>query len=125
MRVLWIVLLSAGMAGCEVLGLGKSCYSELVYGVGVSIVDASTGLPITHGTGKVVVSEGAYADSVVFTEDERCSNTAALAGERPGVYTVEVVLDGYRRFIESDVRVRDGECHVSTAHVVARMQPDP
>jgi hypothetical protein len=107
------------------MGLGETCSSELVYGVAVSIIDSTTGLPVTRGAGKVVVRDGTFADSVVFTEVERSSNTAALAGERPGLYTVEVVLDGYRTFIESGVRVRDGACHVTTADVTALMQPDP
>jgi hypothetical protein len=46
-----------------------------------------------------------------------------LAHERPGVYEVSVEAPGYQLWQLSDLRVRDGECHVRTAELTALLQP--
>jgi hypothetical protein len=47
-----------------------------------------------------------------------------LAHEQSGTYEVTVEAQGYSLWQRTGVRVRDGECHVQTAELTARLQPE-
>src|SRR5687767_5580573 len=110
--ILWLPFLFA-LAGCELLGIGRACSGISVPGISVNVVDSVTGGPIATGV-SVIATDRAYGDTVR-------SGIARLAYDRPGTYTVEVTANGYSRWVQSAVVVRqdDEKCHVRTVDLVA------
>ena len=81
----------------------------------VVIRDSGSGLPAAEGaTG--FVRDGSYVDSL-RTYGGNLSLRAA--NERPGVYTVVVLKDGYQTWQKQGVRVGRDECHVKTVSLNA------
>jgi len=110
--VLGITLLVGGCGlGTEVL-----CTTEVVPSLRIEVVDSITGDPITDSV--VWVRDGAYQDTLPSFE-----GTAWGPDERPGTYEVHVEKADYAQWIRSQVRVTQGECHVETRELVARLQP--
>lgn len=77
----------------------------------------------------VIVTDGVYSDTLtagVLIPDaagrELIPKTVAGAHERAGTYQIHVSVPGYRTWIRSRVKVNDGECHVQTRLIVARLQ---
>ena len=130
-RVTVGLLLASMMAGCGILD-PTVCTTEARPAIQVDVLDSISGSPV-RGPIRVVASDGsemfefdsqdivlsptADPDTVVF-------GPFYLAHERPGTYDVAVEAQGYRMWQRTGVRVRDGECHVQTADLMALLQPD-
>lgn len=118
------VLLSGLMAlgGCNGL-LPTACTMEARFAVQVRVLDAATGAPAAEGA-KLVVREGAYADSTTGFP-----GTAEIAAgiEETGTFDVLVRKAGYRDWTRQDVRVtRAGSCDkVQTARLTAELERAP
>jgi hypothetical protein len=119
MRSIVVPALAALLAaGCSEL-IGGDCTTDVRPAVAVQLRDARTGA-ILAGPATAVARDGAFADSV---QVGALDSEAWLAQERPGVYDVTVRKAGYREWTRTGVRVRDGECHVRTVHLVAELAP--
>jgi hypothetical protein len=115
------MLLAAGtllMAGCIEIGDPVACTADFRYGILVEVRDAGTDLPLAGARG--AVHDGAYVDSLRSWGN---SSAFAAAGERAGVYLVEVQKSGYQPWTANNVVVTRDECHVRQVQVVARLQP--
>ena len=111
-------------SGCRLLDKERVCTLELRSGVSVSVRDSTTGAFAASGA-KLVVRDGAYADSVSLPATPGATDAMSLggAGERPGVYSLTVTKPGYRDWVKTGVRVTKGDCHVNTVALTALLQP--
>ena len=124
--------LSLLSVGVVILGLAVSacgdpveppigCTEQFVYGIGIQIVDATSGAQRAAGS-TLTVREGAYEEVVTQVWG---NNTMVAAGERAGTYTVTVVRDGYQTWSQFDLEVGENECHVIPVTLLAELQPTP
>ena len=120
-------LLTAWIAACDVGG-PVACTGSVEPAVVVEIRDARTGVPLAERAAGAV-REGAFVDSLTpyafLGSDPSSMYSRRAANERPGRYEVEVQLAGYLPWAAGDVRVADGQCHVRTVTLQARLQPAP
>jgi hypothetical protein len=108
--------------------LAAICTLSFDPAVEVEVRDERTGALLTPRA-TVVVSDGVYSDTLkprILIPDENnrelIAMTVAGAGERAGTYRVRVLVPGYHVWIRSGITVSDGECHVQTRKVSARMR---
>ena len=100
-------------------GLGTACTTEARPAISITPVDALTGDTI-RAAGTATVRDGAFVETQ--------SNTPplppgfSLAYERAGTYDITVDVPGYRQWTREEVRVRRGECHVTTLVITARLE---
>jgi hypothetical protein len=115
--------------GCSDWFGPKMCTMDIHPAIEVTVRDAASGAWIAgQATGWAI--DGSYRDSLRFgrgfSENGAMVWTALRgADERPGTYRVEITAPGYAPWLRDDVRVRDGECHVSSVGLDARLQPLP
>jgi hypothetical protein len=113
-------------AGCNLFG-PRDCTMDMHPAIEVEVRSAEAGAWLANdATG--VVTEGAYSDSLRPSRGTSVNGGMlwmALRGadERPGTYRVEVSVPGYVPWVRENVRVRDGECHVGSVGLEARLQP--
>jgi hypothetical protein len=99
--------LATSTACHDVLTGGRACTAILVFGLNVSVKDASTGERICDAT--VVAVDRSYTE-VLQRAPGGCGYFGAP--ERPGSYEVRVSRDGYQPVVVRAVRVESDECHV-------------
>ena len=103
------VSLFAVACGNPLLGPWTACTAILIYGLNVTVVDASTGERICDAT--VLAVDGAFTGAFErFAFSPACSY--AGAPERRGTYEVRVTKEGYQPAVVRNVRVDADECHV-------------
>lgn len=117
-RFAWLPLVLA-VAGCDILG--HSCTDDFRFGLLVIVVDSASGGLITPERFTLILSEGSFVDSTTVT-NQTISNPVALAGERPGVYRLEIRATGFRNWAQDGIRVTEDECHVRPVELRARLQ---
>jgi hypothetical protein len=117
-----VALLSGLMLlGCN--SIAAPCDTSQRAGIALSIRDSVTQGPVLVDSIQIVVSDGAYSDTVQFTNVRPDPVTElSLALERPGLYKVEIRAAGYVLWTRSSIGVEDGRCHVRTADVDALLQ---
>jgi hypothetical protein len=102
------VCLTAAACGNPLLG-PRACTAVLIYGLNVTVVDASTGERICDAT--VLAVDGTFTGTFErFGSPPACSY--AGAPERRGTYEVRVTREGYQPAVARNVRVDADECHV-------------
>lgn len=121
-RVAFLLVVSAGLSGCESLGLGRACTDEPVAGIMLTVVDSASGEQLEFGEVTVLVRDGTYRDSVSIPESGAPA-VFLLASDRPGTYEVSVTADEYEDWASGSVVVVEDACHVRTVEVLARLQP--
>lgn len=111
------------IAVCD--GIVAPCTDEARFGISVEVVDAATGGPVLSASIFAAARDGAYADSVRFSNADRPDPVTALgfAVERDGVYDLEITATGYSSWNRGGVRVSGGRCHVETVRLTASLQP--
>ena len=111
------------LTACDLFGLDdRSCTDEYVYGIRIDVLDAVTSQPIDSAL--VTVIDGSYRESVhtrILSTGEALG--AGLAGERPGIYNVQVDKEGYTRWRQLGVVVPAGTCHVHGSYLKALLLP--
>lgn len=127
---------SAAVGLLTTIGLAVACVDPPVTfcnfvgypAISVSVRDAATDAPIGAGSTLVLV-DGSFVDSVTVPEGALSQNAMPLmtprSMERRGRYQVTVRRAGYQDWRRSDVLVREGDCHVFTMHLIARLQALP
>lgn len=86
---------------------GFICTEEFVYGLQVTVNDASTG----SGLADVVIT----AREPGYSEILQATGTVGVyvgAGEREGSYTLTVEREGYQTVVTDVITVTSDECHV-------------
>jgi hypothetical protein len=117
-----LVLVAPLLAGC----IEGPCTLSVEWAVLVEIRDAVTGTPIAE-LARGSVRDGSYVDSLRphGTLDGVLLPCRAAASEREGIYTVEVVHEGYVTWQRASVRVGGDDCHVETVTVKANLESAP
>ena len=126
----WAAILAAAgvLTGCRD-PLGQPvCTASWDPGVVVEMRDARTGAPIADAA-RGSVRDGAYVDSLrpygSLGPAPGTLYSRSAAHERVGIYSVEVLRDGYLPWTAEGVRVTRGVCHVRTQTLRADMTPVP
>ena len=99
---------------------GIACTEILVYGLNVTVTDASDGTVLTTDV-IVTAEEGTYSEVLTLIDDSFIG-----AGERPGDYQITVVAEGYATETTGTISVEltDDECHVIPEVVAIAIQPN-
>jgi hypothetical protein len=118
-RLLGVSLLTIGSV---LTACGGDCTAILLPGIRVTIVDGATGNPFA-GDVTVTVTDGSYTETVSPAPVPAGPRVSHLAGERPGIYRVEVQAPGYVTWVKTNVRVNQGDCHVETVDLTAELEP--
>jgi hypothetical protein len=114
------------LAGCNLSPTETACTADIRPAIEVTIRDAGSGEYLAaQATG--AVTDGAFRDTLRLSSGRRVDGvmiwqTRSGAAERPGTYRVEVTAPGYAPWVREGVRARDGECHVGTVGLDARLQ---
>ena len=119
-----VVFVSAafGVAGCD---YPTACLMNIEPAIEVEVRDAATGGPAATGA-RGTVTDGDFVDSLRLSRrDDSGWFSMRAADERPGTYDVRLENPSYKTWERSGVRVRDGECHVRTVQLEARLEPSP
>ena len=96
------------------------CTQEFVYGLHVTVFDASSSLPLAEGI-QVKALDGIYQENLFnFSGQE---NTFYGAGERIGIYTITVSKEGYQTYTSSPITVTRNVCHVIPQSLTVNLQP--
>ncbi len=122
--ILSFILLFAG-CGEDTSEEGIVCTADIVPGLVVEVRDANTDAPLAENA-IVVITTDNYSETLVVYELEGpdISSAYSLAGafERPGIYDIDLTLDGYSSWSRTDVEVTSGICHVGTVRFTARLE---
>jgi len=95
-----------------------SCTDEFVYGLNITLKDATTSLAITEDV-TVTAHDNDYEEELMTYG----MNSFYGAGERPGNYIIEVIADGYEAYTSGVIQVDAGECHVIPESLEIVLQP--
>lgn len=96
---------------------GLICTDQFVYGIHVVATDSITGAPVSSGlTG--TVREGSFSEPMMTFD-----SLLFGAGERQGVYQVDVAAAGYADWTGGPVTVDHDGCHVVPVNLTARLMP--
>jgi hypothetical protein len=123
-RLALIAAASLGLTAC--VGPFEPCDDVGNFGVKVTVVDSVSGrTPALGSTAFLILTEGTYTETAQASV--QIANTplvVAGALERPGTYSLEVRMTGYRDWTTTGVRVQEeGRCdNVKTVNLTARMQ---
>lgn len=123
-RVLLLALLS-GVTGCNLIS--AACPATVDRAIDVDVTDARTGAWVARGA-VGSIQDGTYVDSLrevgwLGIPPNDTSTTLGAGLGRPGRYEVHVVREGYRPWLRSGVRAREGPCGVETTRVRAELEP--
>ena len=118
-----VVFLVVLLAGCDVIGIGRECTDELRFGLNVNVVDEATGNTIRNVPITATARDGSFVETHTVTySDGGPVFPLSFAGERAGIYTVEVSAPGYVAWSQSNIRVREDGCHVQPVTITARLR---
>ena len=113
-----IVTAVMALSGCRLFD--RVCTTDIQPGIVVtSVRDAVSGATLPDPRG--AVRDGAYMDSLRVWH----SGQLAAAFERPGMYDIEVVHEGYLPWTRANVRVRDASCHTEKVFLDANLTAVP
>ena len=107
-------------AGCPIDGV--PCTELYAYGLTVRLSDAATGDPISGAT--LVLTEGAYVETMQELSAEFNPGAYVGAGERPGRYTLTVQAEGYQSTVIEDIVVIADICHVIGRALDVELSPN-
>jgi hypothetical protein len=127
MRLSPVVIVALGVAGLgcwkaespQDPGGGVVCTAQYVYGLSVTVHDKATGQRLCDA--EVVAVSGSYRETLqTYGPAASCDYTGA--GERPGVYDIQVSRAGFQVGTAPAVRVGADECHVIPARVTVQLE---
>ncbi|HEX7117278.1 MAG TPA: hypothetical protein VF212_00720 [Longimicrobiales bacterium] len=111
-----------GLTGCE-LGIGPAlCTTDAPPSFEVTVLDDATGENLAPDA-IVWVRDGAFVDTLVVDVDVDSVYYGFF--DRSGTYEVVAEHEGYVDWRRTGVEVEDGECHVITRELTARLTPAP
>lgn len=110
-----LVAASSSLAACEV---GMSCSTQYVFGLVVTVRDATTQVPLTTAT--VTLVDGAWREALTA---QPLDTVYRGAGEREGTYAITVSAPGYRTSAARTVTITGDECHVQPVSITVDLTP--
>lgn len=114
--------------GCDLPSETMACNREARPAIGVYVRDSLSGQLIGSGA-TVIFVDGSFVDSTMVPAGDPLWDphpiTTQRTFERPGRYQVTVRRAGYSTWVQSNVVVVRGECHVETVLLTARLVPNP
>lgn len=122
---------TAVFAGSSVLALGACarvsdpvvCPAWIPPSVIVTVQDSVTGANLTAGSTLVLREGAAVADSVTAETQPFPVQSRALGMGATGTFSLTVRHEGYREWVKSGIKVKQGACGAETVGVEARLQP--
>ena len=123
-RVLVLPAVLCCLAACDSPDSPIFCSDSVEPAIEVRVRVSESGLPAAEGaTG--YVQEGSYLDSLQTYgfDGQGVPLSFRAADERPGVYTVVVIKEGYVTWKKERVHVWNDECHVLTVTLSADLVP--
>lgn len=114
------LLVLAALTACWAPFDPTVCTLEARPSFAVTVEDSVSGADLAPEA-TVWVREGAFVDTLLPAPGGVYSG----AHERPGTYEVVAEHPDYLDWHRTGVRVREGECHVITREITARLAPRP
>ena len=97
-----------------------ACTQEFVFGLNVTVRDATDNTVLTEGI-TVTATEGTYIEELTLFPG---FDVFVGAGERAGIYLIEVTSDNYQTYTSDPVTVEADICHVIPEAVEILLQPN-
>lgn len=120
MRKIAVAVMAAfGASGCGDEPSPVVCTAIAVAALNVTVVDASTNVPICDA--EVVVTDGGFRETLPVFPSSGADCRYSGPFERPGTYEITVRRAGYPTAVQSGVRVTADECHVIGVPVTVRL----
>ena len=116
--LLFLVIFSCSLEGTDPEEF--VCTEEFVYGLQVTVRDITTNDPITNNI-TVIAKDGTYEEQL---ENMEGTIFYVGAGERPGIYIIEVTSPDYEDYTSETITVFSDPCHVVTQRVEIMLQPN-
>lgn len=93
---------------------GYSGICDDSYQPGIEIVIKNQNGEFISGDVTAVVFEGNYIDTLTELSSSHSGQVLSLGGayERPGVYALIIMSDLYATYTDTNIIVRNGDCHV-------------
>jgi len=130
MRLLCLFILTTQLTSCtsvesEYESDPIACTADYVYGIRVNLNDSISGEPISTCDVSYSITEGAYIETNEFIGGTSCENITFIqgAGERSGVYDVDIEKLGFEPWESIGVIVNGGYCHVEPVVLEAFLVP--
>ena len=95
------------------------CTDQLVYGLNVIVLDASTGNPIFQDI-EVKAVDGTYQEILELVPGLEYAFVGA--GERAGNYVVTITKAGYQTYTSAPIVLTRDECHVIPQSLTVNLQ---
>ena len=95
------------------------CTDQLVYGLNVIVLDASTGNPIFQDI-QVKAVDGTYQEILELVPGLEYAFVGA--GERAGNYVVTITKAGYQTYTSAPIVLTRDECHVISQSLTVNLQ---
>ena len=95
------------------------CTDQLVYGLNVIVLDASTGNPIFQDI-QVKAVDGTYQEILELVPGLEYAFVGA--GERAGNYVVTITKAGYQTYTSEPIVLTRDECHVIPQSLTVNLQ---
>ncbi|WP_406685414.1 hypothetical protein N1F78_06725 [Seonamhaeicola sp. MEBiC1930] len=118
--IIVLFVLALNLTGCKSDDdmNGIVCTLEYVYGLNITLIDASNFNKITDDV-TVVVTDGAYEETLTLGIDSFYG-----AGERAGMYVITVTSSNYQTYVSDPIEVSADECHVIPEVMEFTLQPN-
>lgn len=89
-------------------GCSSDCIGLGTFGFVVTVVDSISNQP-PNGQAEVSISAGDYSERLI--RQQIANPPVYTGGNREGVFTLRVTVDGYQPYVQRDLRVRsEGQC---------------
>ncbi|WP_204336068.1 carboxypeptidase-like regulatory domain-containing protein [Leptobacterium flavescens] len=96
------------------------CTAQFVYGLVVTVKDASTGEDLEGVT--ITAIDGEYEETLM--ESGPGPVVYLGAGERPGNYTLTIQKEGFQTIVSTFINVTADVCHVVPQELSFNLQPN-
>lgn len=114
-----IVSCVACFCGNEPDDLNLNCTEEFVYGLTVTLINAETSQVITQNVSITAIDDD-YQEQLMLQPG---SQSFIGAGERPGLYMLEITSTEYEPVIIEDIFLDFDGCHVIPQSFTIELQP--
>lgn len=99
---------------------GLFCTEQFVYGLNVSLIDATTLNPITTAI-EIIATDGDYEETLITSSS---IGSFFGAGEREGTYVITVTSANYQTYVSEPISVSADRCHVIPENIQISLQTE-
>lgn len=119
-RLLFCLVLT--LCSCDLIGLDE-CEPIALPAVAVTVVDSIAGTPVERVIEARFVSTAVDRRVIQDPLTMPGGNTVRLELVGAGTYDVTIVVEGYRPWVRTGIRVTDDGCRLRTVTAIARLVP--